>query len=124
MRLREASAYAVALCCLVSQTVAQGSTTTNAAQPSCSTTLSAGSATPSVNPDYQYRLVSTDLTKPRGIIFDTAGNLLVVQSGVGVVALQLNGDGACLTASNPATVVDNSDVGLSSPSHSVSKYRC
>lgn len=99
------------IACLVGTANAQGSASV---QPQCSTTLSnKGYATPSIAAPYQYRLVATNLRTPRGIIFDSAGNLLVVQQRDSIVALSLNGDGDCVTAGKPSTVVDNSDVGAS-----------
>ena len=44
---------------------------------------------PVVAPGYQYSVVANGLTKPRSIQFDSAGNLLVLQAGKGIVSLQL-----------------------------------
>jgi glucose/arabinose dehydrogenase len=41
--------------------------------------------------------VAGDLTQPRGIIFDTAGNLLVVQNGLGITAHAIDSNG-CLSS--------------------------
>ncbi|KAL8961485.1 MAG: hypothetical protein Q9193_001966 [Seirophora villosa] len=73
-----------------------------AADSSCSTTLTPSkSARPSIASGYQMALVATGLTKPRSIEFDTAGNLMVVESGAGITNLVLedNGDGKVLFAS-------------------------
>ena len=40
------------------------------------------------------------LTSPRGMIFDKAGHLLVVQSGVGIMAYTLNLDGSAASSKN------------------------
>lgn len=41
-------------------------------------------------------VISNTLTRPRGIKFDTAGNLLVVDSGVGIIALtEVNDTSSC-----------------------------
>lgn len=85
--------------------------TSAAPQPKCSTTLSATYAAPSIAAPYQYRLVASGLKKPRGIKFDSEGNLLVVEQLAGIVALTLSGDGSCLTASKPSLVVNNTAVG-------------
>ncbi|KAF7324002.1 Soluble quino protein glucose dehydrogenase [Mycena kentingensis (nom. inval.)] len=45
-----------------------------------------------------------DLISPRGIIFDSAGNLLAVQQGVGIVGFTLNTDGS---AKSRKTVLSN-----------------
>jgi hypothetical protein len=41
--------------------------------------------------------VASDLTQPRGIIFDSAGNLLVVQNGLGITAHTIDSNG-CLSS--------------------------
>jgi glucose/arabinose dehydrogenase len=46
--------------------------------------------------------VAGDLTQPRGIVFDSAGNLLVVQNGLGITAHTIDSNG-CL--SSQTTVV-------------------
>jgi glucose/arabinose dehydrogenase len=48
-------------------------------------------------PGWKAVKVAGDLTQPRGIVFDTAGNLLVVQNGLGITAHTVGPDG-CLTA--------------------------
>jgi len=47
---------------------------------------------------------ATGLTRPRGVTFDSAGNLLVVDVGVGIVAFKLNKDGSA--ASNHTILAD------------------
>ena len=82
---------------------------------SCSKTLTpTKSIQPKVAPGYRMALVATGLTKPRSIQFDTAGNLLVVQSGAGIanIAFQ-DGGGTCLSVKSTKTVVDTSEVGMS-----------
>lgn len=58
-------------------------------------------------------LVATGLTKPRSLQFDSAGNLLVVQAGSGIVnlALQDNG-GTCLSVKSRKNVVQNGGVSI------------
>lgn len=52
------------------------------------------------------QLVATGLSKPRGIEFDTAGNLLVVEQGTGdLTALTLQDNGGCVSVSDTNTVV-------------------
>lgn len=59
-------------------------------------------------------LVATGLTKPRSIQFDSAGNLLVVEAGSGIVnlAFQDNG-GICLSVKSSKAVVKNTGVCVS-----------
>jgi len=100
------SAFLVLVAILPGVTTAQ---TTTAA--TCSDTLTPSYAAPSVAPGYEARLVANGLYKPRGIIFDTNGNLLVVQQGGGIAGLRLSdGGGACLSVAANATVVKNANV--------------
>ncbi|CAO1605060.1 hypothetical protein XANCAGTX0491_008594 [Xanthoria calcicola] len=56
-------------------------------------------------------LVATGLTKPRSIAFDTAGNLIVVESGAGISKLALQDDGGnCLSVRERAVVVQNREL--------------
>jgi glucose/arabinose dehydrogenase len=96
------TAAAVAL--LAAGTKAQS----NSSSPSesCSSTLTASYAAPSVASGYSARLVATGLTSPRGIKFDTAGNLLVIEEEVGVTALRFeDDDDGCLNLASKDTVV-------------------
>jgi glucose/arabinose dehydrogenase len=74
---------------------------------SCAATLSSH-ASPSVAPGYVARLVANDLNTPRGIKFDSQGNLLVVESGTGITALKIKDDGnGCLSSPSRSTVIDD-----------------
>lgn len=78
---------------------------------SCSSTLTASHAAPSVAEGYAARLVATNFTAPRGIKFDTNGTLLVVEQGVGITALEiidLGGD--CLSAGTRKQVINDVSV--------------
>ena len=79
---------------------------------SCSQTLTpAKSVRPTIASGYRMALVATGLTKPRSIQFDSAGNLLVVQSGVGIASLAFqDAGGLCLSVTTQQTVVDASEV--------------
>lgn len=78
----------------------------------CSTTLTpTNSAKPTVASGYRMALVATGLTSPRSIQFDSAGNLLVAESGSGVSSLAFQDDGGtCLTVKTKKTVIDASTV--------------
>ena len=80
---------------------------------SCSKTLTpARSIQPTMASGYRMALVATGLTKPRSIQFDSAGNLLVVESGAGIANLAFQDDGGtCLSVKTKKTVVDASEVG-------------
>ncbi|KAE7996942.1 hypothetical protein FH972_001618 [Carpinus fangiana] len=60
---------------------------------SCAISIPASAPVPVAAPGYASRLVATGLNSPRGIIFDSAGHLLVVDRGVGVKSLTLNDKG-------------------------------
>ena len=83
----------------------------------CSTTLTpTNSIQPSVASGYAMALVATGLTSPRDIEFDTNGNLLVVEAGVGVtnLVLQDNG-GTCLSVKSSKMVIANTGVSQPKP---------
>lgn len=66
---------------------------------------------PVAAPGYHFSVVANSLTKPRSIQFDTAGNLLVLQAGAGIVSLQLDdAGGLCVWARSRQTVVSNTGV--------------
>jgi glucose/arabinose dehydrogenase len=60
---------------------------------------------PSLADGYVAHLVTSDLNDPRGIKFDNNGALLVVESGHGVTALNLDHSNGCITVKSKATVV-------------------
>jgi ABC-type Fe3+ transport system permease subunit len=95
---------AVAVAASLAPVAAQSSTT------SCSVLKPSYSA-PSVASSYAAAPVATGLFKPRGILFDTSGRLLVVEQNRGIVALTLNnGGGTCLSVKEKKTVVASNDV--------------
>jgi hypothetical protein len=80
------------------------------AQTTCST-ITPSYPAPSVAPGFAARIVASGLTLPRGIIFDTAGNLLVIEQGRGVTAYTLdNAGGGCLSVKSTTVVVQDSSV--------------
>lgn len=81
------------------------------AASSCSTSLTpTNSIRPSAASGYKAALVATGLTKPRSITFDTLGNLLVVEQGVGITNLVLQDEGGtCLAVKSKRKVISNSD---------------
>lgn len=76
---------------------------------SCSPSLTpTDSIQPSVASGYQVALVATGLSRPRSIQFDSAGNLLVVQSGRGLSSLQLqDSGGVCVSVQSQKFVLEN-----------------
>jgi len=55
-------------------------------------------------------LVASDLTSPRGIAFDSAGNLLVVQKGKGIVALTITSKDNCITGVTKKILLEDETV--------------
>lgn len=88
------------------------------AQSTCSSSL-APSYSASVASGYQVGLVATGLARPRGIQFDKAGHLLVVEaprggeSGISALTLRDSG-GVCVRQASKKTVVSGQGVGASS----------
>ena len=66
---------------------------------------------PVVRDGYEARLVATGLKKPRGVIVDSKGRLLVVESGKGITHLTIKDDGwPCLSVERTTALVSMSDV--------------
>jgi glucose/arabinose dehydrogenase len=51
-----------------------------------------------------------NLTNPRGLVFDSDGNLLVLEKFRGVTALKLKDDGSCLSVGSTTRVVSDGTV--------------
>ncbi|KAF2455199.1 soluble quino protein glucose/sorbosone dehydrogenase [Lineolata rhizophorae] len=73
--------------------------------------LTANYPSPSVADGFDARLIVQDLTKPRGMVFDHEGNLLVVESGKGITAMSLSyGDGSCVSVQEKKTIVSDTSL--------------
>ncbi|RSL61128.1 hypothetical protein CEP54_006374 [Fusarium duplospermum] len=60
---------------------------------------------------WSYRLVASELSRPRGILFDTEGALIVVDTGVGLVHLELEDQGrTCLRVRKKTVLLENEDL--------------
>lgn len=78
---------------------------------SCSHSLSPSYPAPVVAEGYAAQLIISGLTKPRSILFDTEGALLVVESGVGITHIALQDDGdTCIGSGNTTRLIDNKQV--------------
>ncbi|KPM37874.1 hypothetical protein AK830_g8709 [Neonectria ditissima] len=87
------------------------SSTAAAASGSCSNDLTVAYDKPVAADGWSYRLVGDGFERPRGILFDTEGALLVVDSGVGIVHLSLQDDGGtCLQVKDKKTLVEDEDL--------------
>jgi glucose/arabinose dehydrogenase len=79
------------------------------ASAACATTIKP-TAVPVVADGYEVQVVATNLTTPRGIVFDTKGQMIVVEQVTGMRVLKLTDNGgACVTTSEYVTlIVDDS----------------
>ena len=78
------------------------------ASNSCASALQPSYPAPSLAPGYTAQLIATNLTKPRGLIFDSQGHLLVVQQQVGITSLVIQDEGdRCLKVSQKSEVIQN-----------------
>lgn len=77
----------------------------------CASALHPSYPAPSLAPGYTAQLIATNLTKPRGLIFDSKGHLLVVQQQVGITSLDIQDEGDhCLKVSQKSDVIQNVDL--------------
>ena len=82
------------------------------ASSNCAHALQPSYPAPSLAPGYTAQLIAVNLTKPRGIIFDTDGRLLVVQQQVGITRLRIQNQdqGGCVSVSETTDLVKNTDL--------------
>ena len=70
-----------------------------------------GSIQPSLASGYQMQVVATGLSKPRGILLDNAGNLLVVEQGSGLVSAHtLAEQNGCISVTSSRNLTDDLEV--------------
>lgn len=80
----------------------------------CSNSLSTLYQTPLLAPGYSLQLLTKNITTPRHIVFDPAGNLLVAGDPTGIIALVLDefDSGGCVTIREQKLVVENDNLQL------------
>jgi hypothetical protein len=76
-----------------------------AGQKDCPAVAGPKYAQPIVAKGFTARVVISNLTRPRGMIFDTEGNLLVVQNRKEVTAFHMATDGGCVEVTGKRTVL-------------------
>lgn len=97
--------YLHSLLCVVSAVTPAASAP---ASGSCPSALKPSYPAPSLAPGYTAQLIARNLTKPRGIIVDSEGHLLVVQQKVGITSLGIQDVGdRCLKVSQKTDVIRN-----------------
>jgi hypothetical protein len=86
-----------------------------AAQQNCVNTLHPNYNKPVVAGGWTYRLIASGFTRPRSIIFDQKGALLLVDSRIGIVHTTFEDyGGTCLSVSEKKVLIDSPDVGYAS----------
>lgn len=79
-----------------------------------------GAIKPSVASGFHVQVVATGLSKPRGLLIDNAGNLLVVEQGRGVVSAHtLNENGGCISVGSSVDVTSRLSVCAISVRHAL-----
>jgi len=87
---------------------------TLAATASCN--LKASYPTPVVSDGWKAQLIVQGLKSPRSVLFDSSGNLLVVQAGAGIVHLEFtDGGSTCLDVAKTTYLVNSTDVRILPP---------
>ncbi|KAK7745235.1 hypothetical protein SLS62_009864 [Diatrype stigma] len=80
----------------------------------CGDVLTPSYPAPVVGSGWTARLIVTGLKDPRGLLFDSSGNLLVVEQEAGIRRLSFtDGGDTCLQVAENTQVVQNSNVGFS-----------
>lgn len=89
---------------------------TSTSPTACATVLTPSYSSPVVAAGWKAQLIATDLTRPRGMKFDSNGGLLVVQVTVGITHLTFeDGGGTCLSVKSTKALLEEGD-GVSTPS--------
>ncbi|CRK30530.1 hypothetical protein BN1723_014385 [Verticillium longisporum] len=78
---------------------------------SCSNSLTTSRSRPVVADGWSFGIVASELSKPRSILFDSNGALLVVDSGVGIKRLLLEDEGGtCMYAKTGSVIVESPEL--------------
>ena len=74
-------------------------------------TLKTSYPSPKIADDWSYSLVANELRRPRGITFDNKGALIVIDSGNGIIHLELEDEGGtCLQVKKKTTLLKQDNV--------------
>ncbi|KAK2597640.1 hypothetical protein N8I77_012417 [Diaporthe amygdali] len=110
MTMKRLGLLAASAALLGSTTFCAAQSTTSSAS-ACPTILTPSYEAPVVGSGWTAQLIAKGLTKPRSLIFDQNGALLVVQQGSGIVRMTFTDNGGtCLIVNDTKTVVENSDL--------------
>ena len=93
---------------------------------SCDVEIQPDYGAPVAHGGWEYRIIANGLQRPRGIVVDSHGALLVVDSGVGIKRLVLDDKGGtCFSVSEQSTLVERSEVGFALlPLHGENRSWC
>lgn len=81
--------------------------------PNCGDVLTPSYPAPVVGSGWTARLIVTGLKDPRGLLFDSSGNLLIVEQESGIRRLSFtDGGDTCLQVAENTQVVQNNNVGF------------
>ena len=80
------------------------------ASATCALALQPSYPAPSLAPGYNAQLIARNLTKPRGLIVDSDGQLLVVQQQVGITRLRIQDHDGCVSVSKRTNLVENANL--------------
>lgn len=102
----------LAFACIAAATSAQRTTA-----PACPSTIQPKTPAPSVAGGWRADLVATNLSKPRTVLFDSEGGLLVVEPLKGISRITLDGgEGPCVrTKGDPVLMIEDESVSKHSP---------
>lgn len=95
---------------LVSDLAVLLGTLMSTALSACPTTLQPAYPAPSLAAGWSAQLIAVDLTKPRTILFDTSGGLLILQQGAGIARIKWTDDGSACLQNPVQTIVVSSTV--------------
>jgi glucose/arabinose dehydrogenase len=83
--------------------------TSAAAAQKCAVKIASRTGEPTVSKGFTARVLGNGFTNPRGLVFDSAGHLLVVEKGKGITAITLDG-AQCVGIASRSTIVSDSSV--------------
>jgi hypothetical protein len=79
-------------------------TIANAQAATCPENLAPKNGAPVLAPGFQARLIANGLKQPRGLVVDSAGHLLAVQSNVGITSFTLAETNGCVSVASKGMV--------------------
>jgi glucose/arabinose dehydrogenase len=96
---------------LLAASSSSSSSTVHAQEDCASNLLQVAYPAPVAADGWEYRLVAQNLTRPRGILFDADGALLVVDRGEGIKRFEIEDNGGtCVSVGEPTVLTDDEDV--------------